>query len=83
MFGQKNEGDDVWFGRPHASLVPNTKLKSIIQKGGISYIGFGLGLLIEVLKRKWLVQLGLGGHNSRIQNTGISARIVIWLDGTR
>ena len=35
--GQKNEGDDVWFGRPHASLVPKTKMKSIIQKGGISH----------------------------------------------
>ena len=36
MFGQKNEGN-VWFGQPHASLVPKTKMKSIIQKGGISH----------------------------------------------
>ena len=31
---------------------------------------------LPVLKRKWLVQLGMGGHNSHIQNLGIAARIV-------
>ena len=35
MFGQKKEGDDVWFGRCRPAshrLVPNTKMKSIIQQ---------------------------------------------------
>ena len=27
----------MWFGQPHASLVPKTKMKSIIQRGGISH----------------------------------------------
>ena len=31
---------------------------------------------LPVLKRKWLVQLGMGGHNSHIQNFGIANRIV-------
>ena len=56
MWGQKNEGDDVWFGRPSASLVPNTKMKSIIQKGGILALAY-----FSVKKREWQVQLGLGG----------------------
>ena len=67
MRGQKNEGDDVWFGRPSASLVPNTKMKSIIQKGGILALAY-----FSVKKREWQVQLGLGGSCSRVQKMALS-----------
>ena len=33
------------------SLVPNTRMESIIQKGGISYIGFGLDLFAMIEKK--------------------------------
>ena len=32
-------------------LVPNTRMESIIQKGGISYIGFGLDLFAMIEKK--------------------------------
>ena len=54
IFGQKNKCDDVWFGRRvtvSLCLVPNTRMESIIQKGGISYIGFGLDLFGSIEKK--------------------------------
>ena len=32
-------------------LVPNTRMESIIQKGGISYIAFGLDLFGSIEKK--------------------------------
>ena len=33
-------------------LVPNTRMESIIQKGGISYIGFGLDPFASSIEKK-------------------------------